>query len=729
MPASSVLHFFSGMILWLVIAMVTTLPVKGQNCVVDFPGVSSLNYSSTCGSASIFNFNLGTSIFMGDNDIFTFDAPATITVDGNLVVQAEGNGKIIIPAGVIVNVLGNFQLGPQNGGCENGNSCAFEMEVNGTLNVIENFQNNLTTLIWSGTGIVAVDDRFGNSSDGCMECSNTSCPGFPAGNSCQDNNGGCSGGNFCVDGNYGNSAPLQTDFTTPVISNCPGNQIVSLTGSNCEEAVNWTPPTATDDVGVSSFVSNYNPGEAFLVGITTVTYTAIDASGNAASCNFDVTVNDNTPPIIVNCPGNIVMSLTGSDCDESVIWVAPTASDNCSVSSFASNYDPGDVFPVGITMVTYTATDASGNIATCNFDVTVNDNTPPVIANCPGNIVMSLTGSVCDETVNWALPTVSDNCSVSSFTSDYKPGDIFPLGTTTVTYTATDLSGNEAICTFNITIKDNIVPVIEQCPPIISISGYDSTLESAMVSWNIPSASDNCKAVSLTGTHNPGDSFPKGKTTVTYTAQDEAGNTSTCSFEVEVTGNNTPIVQPVSVNIQAGQSVKICLEATDPDGDPLILNAVNYSLTNGQIDMVDTVSLCFTYTPQEGFEGVELIPVIVCDDQDPAACTDVEVQIEVFIDAELIIYKAFTPNNDNINDTWQIGNIEYYPGNKVMIFDRWGSLVYKATGYNNESVIWDGSSNQRAFGGRNIVPSGTYFYTIDLGDERSPKKGFVELVQ
>ena len=60
-----------------------------------------------------------------------------------------------------------------------------------------------------------------------------------------------------------------------------------------------------------------------------------------------------------------------------------------------------------------------------------------------------------------------------------------------------------------------------------------------------------------------------------------------------------------------------------------------------------------------------------------------------------------------------------------MIYDRLGGLIFSVQGYNNEDIVWDGRSNQN---GQTIMPTGTYFYKIDLGSETSIQKGFIELV-
>ncbi len=648
-PWHGTVYSFSGKLLLFFFIIGTTLVVKGQDCNVSFPNSSSLSYSTTCNLPTIPNLTLGNTVFMGDGDTFTFDSPATITIEGDLIINGGGSGKIVIPEGVTVNVGGNVYLYQKNNRCNSANACTFEVQVNGTLTVSNSFENHLMTLMWSGTGNVAINNLLENTVDGCMECSDDTCPAFPTGAGCQDNGTDCGGNDFCVDGNYGNNVPLLPDVTPPVISDCPVNQSVSITGSNCEEIISWIPPIASDNIGVSSFDSDFQPGDAFPLGTTTITYTASDARGNVSTCSFDVAVNDDIAPLITGCPDNIIADLSVSNCEASVDWTAPIVSDNCNISSFVSNHNPGDAFPVGTTTITYTATDVAGNVSTCSFDVTVND---------------------------------------------------------------------------------DIAPVIEQCSPEIYILNFDNVLGLATVSWDIPVATDNCENVSLTGTHIPGGDFSIGKTTVTYTAEDASGNITACDFEVDVTGNGVPAGQPKFVRVQAGQPTEVCLEVTDPEEDPLTLKEVNYSSTNARIDLNHNANgLCFTYTSQEDFEGVEKFSVIICDDQVPAASTQVEVELEVFIDKTLTIYKAFTPDNDDINDQWQIKNIEYYPNNKVVVFDRWGSVVYSTEGYNNQSVVWDGSSNQGIFSGQRLAHPGTYFYVIDLGDGTPVRKGFVELVK
>ena len=66
----------------------------------------------------------------------------------------------------------------------------------------------------------------------------------------------------------------------------------------------------------------------------------------------------------------------------------------------------------------------------------------------------------------------------------------------------------------------------------------DSGLATGTISWTAPTATDNSGTQTLTSSHNPGDAFPVGSTSVTYTATDAAGNTATCSFVIVVAGKS-----------------------------------------------------------------------------------------------------------------------------------------------------------------------------------------------
>jgi len=88
----------------------------------------------------------------------------------------------------------------------------------------------------------------------------------------------------------------------------------------------------------------------------------------------------------------------------------------------------------------------------------------------------------------------------------------------------------------------------------------------------------------------------------------------------------------------------------------------------------------------------------------------------------LTFYNAISPNGNGQNDTWVINLIEANPDNSVQIFNRWGSLVWNANGYDNTNIVWAGNSNAG-----NPLPDGTYYYVVTASEENHT--GFVEITR
>ncbi|SFE75745.1 beta strand repeat-containing protein, partial [Sunxiuqinia elliptica] len=130
-------------------------------------------------------------------------------------------------------------------------------------------------------------------------------------------------------------------------------------------------------------------GKTFLVGTTTVTYTVTDDVENKAECSFDVQVTDLNKPIFTyGCPDNpLPVNAEEGLCEALVNIPIPEVSDPCNegytlVNSFNGTNNATDSYPVGTTIVTWTVTDASNNVATCEQTVIVNDTQDPTIS-CP----------------------------------------------------------------------------------------------------------------------------------------------------------------------------------------------------------------------------------------------------------------------------------------------------------------------------------------------------------
>ena len=140
----------------------------------------------------------------------------------------------------------------------------------------------------------------------------------------------------------------------------------------------------------------------------------------------------------LTCPADTTVSNAAGLCSQSVSFAADTTGSAKAELIYridtAVIYAPYN-FPVGTNTVTVMALNGAGFV-TCTFDVTVNDTLPPVIT-CPADTTVFNDPGVCGAIVNFT-PTALDNCSNVTITSVPESGSFFPVGTTTVTSTATD---------------------------------------------------------------------------------------------------------------------------------------------------------------------------------------------------------------------------------------------------------------------------------------------------
>ncbi|MGI9542301.1 MAG: gliding motility-associated C-terminal domain-containing protein, partial [Cyclobacteriaceae bacterium] len=104
-------------------------------------------------------------------------------------------------------------------------------------------------------------------------------------------------------------------------------------------------------------------------------------------------------------------------------------------------------------------------------------------------------------------------------------------------------------------------------------------------------------------------------------------------------------------------------------------------------------------------------------------------QKEFEIASEINTFNGVSPNNDGNNDIFHIACIEDFPGNNVKVFNRAGTLVYEADGYNNSDIFFDGLGNRGIYFGAREVPDGTYYYVIDKRDGSNPLAGYLELLR
>jgi uncharacterized repeat protein (TIGR01451 family) len=317
---------------------------------------------------------------------------------------------------------------------------------------------------------------------------------------------------------------------------------------------------------------SYTPNTNF-VGADFFTYRALALTNFSGPAVVTITVtNTDTQPPVINCPANLVVSNDLGQCGAVVGFTVTAVDDQDGPVPVASAPTNGSYFPLGTTVVTNTATDTSANIASCTFTVTVVDAEAPVLT-CPADVVVSNTLDQCGAIVHFAV-SATDNCSTPTVVATPVSGSNFPVGTTVVTATAADASGNTSTCTFTVTVVDAQLPQIT-CPTNrVVVVPYGSSY--AVVTFPPPVATDNCGVVWTNCSMASGSVFPLGTTIVSCEAADAAGNRDVCSFTVTVNAEAPPeadlaVARSVStVSNQLGGQFLITLTATNlgPDAAP-----------------------------------------------------------------------------------------------------------------------------------------------------------------
>jgi VCBS repeat-containing protein len=207
------------------------------------------------------------------------------------------------------------------------------------------------------------------------------------------------------------------------------------------------------------------------------------------------------------------------------------------------------VFPLGTTTVTWAATDEAGNTATATQTVTVVDREPPSIT-APAAITQNTDPGKATATIDPGTATATDNAGTATVTGTRSDGkalrDPYPVGTTTLTWTATDPSGNTATATQTVTVRDGEPPTITA--PADQAVEATSSAGATDASAFMASATDNVTVspsiVYAVGGRpiTRGYVFSLGETVVTVTATDEAGNSSSATFRVMVRDTTAPVI-------------------------------------------------------------------------------------------------------------------------------------------------------------------------------------------
>ena len=326
------------------------------------------------------------------------------------------------------------------------------------------------------------------------------------------------------------------------------------------------------------------------VGENIVTLTASDNNGNTDTATSIVTVVDVQLPNLVTRRLTVSLDSNGSVIiDPSMIDNGTT--DNCGIESLELSKSNFDCSNVGNNTVRFTATDVNGNTSFKDVTVKIIDNEKPMIVE-PENITVEVNSNNCSYTFQNPLTvTATDNCGIEKITGKRRDGlslsDPFPIGNTTITWTATDINGNmsgsgggmkinlkdnkESINTFRATTTQ-IITVVDNIPPTFStIESHTLFLDASgnttfnTNNFDTNSITDNCEVETITFDKTNFSCSDIGEQTITVTATDIYGNSSTGPINILIVDNIAPVVltKDISIDLDASGNASITTQMID----------------------------------------------------------------------------------------------------------------------------------------------------------------------
>ncbi len=382
---------------------------------------------------------------------------------------------------------------------------------------------------------------------------------------------------------------------------CPSDKTINTDQGKCTAGITFPQPVPLnlvlndplnisweilDPIYLLSSGSNYPPQKTLDKGNYLIKYYFDQPSISVASeeCQFYYKIEDNEDPVIL-CKKEIPLKTDPGVCSASSD-ISPTPVDNCHVvdltwvwkdqenkvvsKSFNSgiNNIGSRAYNKGTSTVIFSAWDDSGNYGECESKITVVDEENPILI-CPNNQTIKTDPELCSKNFKIVNPTTaSDNCgiqtllcavngkiSVSPFTYDMgnPPNYDFKLGTSTVFFKAIDASNKFSVCSYNVTVVDNVKPKFTTCfnglKTLVVPSGKSS------IDFDLPEtkATDNCDYIltwevkGKTQAKSPIDginetakvTFNLGLSTVIFTAKDISNNSATCIYSINVTNKSS----------------------------------------------------------------------------------------------------------------------------------------------------------------------------------------------
>lgn len=348
-------------------------------------------------------------------------------------------------------------------------------------------------------------------------------------------------------------APTVT-FSVSATTACVGSAQPTVTFTNPQNAI----VTVTFNVvGVGDMPINIPANGTNTVSVPTnaaasytgnnirVAYTDAPNCQNTIAGSITITIQSiSSTPVVSGplCPGSISVSGTSTEANGTTIEVFVNSTSAGTTTVTGGNWTKAVSALAQGNSVSARATASGKCTSALSSSVLATDTSAPVFINCPSDITVDVETAMCTKVVSWTIPTVTDNCGIPTLTFSASASETIStpssgthqatiaLGSTTITYTATDNSENVETCSFTITVTDNIAPTIS-CPAGATVfCAANAPVYGTYIEFTTAggSASDNCSLNTDSFIQLP-DVLSGSTLTRTYQIADAAGNINTCT--------------------------------------------------------------------------------------------------------------------------------------------------------------------------------------------------------
>ena len=383
-----------------------------------------------------------------------------------------------------------------------------------------------------------------------------------------------------------------------------------------------------------------------------MTYTSTDASGNTATATQNVTVEDTTPPVVtapddVTVEANTTGGATGVDLGDAS--VSDIADPNPELADDA----PG-LFPLGNTTVTYTGTDASDNSATSTQNVLVEDTTPPVVT-APADVIVKANTEGGAIGVDLGDATVSDIADADIDVTDDAP-DFFPLGTTVVTYAATDDSGNSATSTQNVLVAtEGDMSIAKEAGPDPVVAGEQLTYTITVTN----NATSTATGIVVTDVLHESVTFERD---LSSDGCSRSSGVVTCDVDNLAAGDSATIEIVVTVDPDTanGTSTVTIINTATVSSDQIDTDESNNTSEPSETTVIAEADLSVTKLadPDPVVAGKKLTYTITVVNNGPSDATGVSVVDILPAGTELVLGSIGSCSEDGVSLTCDIGTLE-----------------------------------------------------------------------